>query len=264
MAEQDRWTHDRGRDRHAQEDRFRRGFDEPGRRGDYSAGDRDRPGQGRGHREAYGDYDRSFEHDRGATRAYGAAYGIDEDRYQEGRYDEGGRSDPRYGGRWGGGPAEEPGAQYYSGRYDHSDPHAREQGYSGEQQRRQAYGGGHDRTWMERTGERVAAWFGGGEVERSHGGGHRGRGPKNYTRSDDRIREDINDRLTDDAWLDASEIEVQVAQCEVTLSGTVTRREDRRRAEDLAERVSGVRHVQNDIRVEPTGGQDQAQGAWRP
>ena len=77
---------------------------------------------------------------------------------------------------------------------------------------------------------------------------HRGRGPKNYVRSDDRIREDINDRLSDDAWLDASEIEVKVANCEVTLTGTVETREDKRRAEDLAEQVSGVKHVQNILR----------------
>lgn len=250
MADHDRWTQDRDGGRHAQEDRFRRGFDEYGRRGDYGAGDRDQPAHGRGYREAYGDYDRSFERDRSATQAYGAAYGID-----EGRYDESGQGDPRYGGRWGGGPSDEPGEQRYGGRYGRSEDYARDQGY-GEQRREEGYGGGHDRTWMERTGERVATWFGGGEVERSHGGDHRGRGPKNYTRSDERIREDINDRLTEDPWLDASGIEVQVARCEVTLSGTVSRREDRRRAEDLAEQVSGVRHVQNDIRVDTAGGED--------
>jgi len=81
-------------------------------------------------------------------------------------------------------------------------------------------------------------------------GEHRGRGPKNYTRSDDRIREDVNDRLSDDAWLDATEIEVTVSVCEVTLNGTVNSRDDRRRAEDLAEQVSGVKHVQNNLRVE--------------
>jgi len=91
--------------------------------------------------------------------------------------------------------------------------------------------------------------FGGG----MSGGQHRGRGPKNYTRSDERIREDVNDRLSDDAWLDASEIDVQVDKCEVTLTGTVDSREDRRRAEDLAEQVSGVKHVQNNIRVQQQG-----------
>jgi len=82
-------------------------------------------------------------------------------------------------------------------------------------------------------------------------GEHRGRGPKNYTRSDARIAEDVNDRLSDDSWLDASEIDVKVVSGEVTLAGAVHTREDKRHAEDLAERVSGVKHVQNNLRVEP-------------
>src|SRR3954454_1900986 len=77
----------------------------------------------------------------------------------------------------------------------------------------------------------------------------RGRGPRNYTRSGDRIREDVNDRLTDDWRVDASEIEVIVSGTEVTLSGTVASRDQRRRAEDIAESVSGVTHVQNNLRV---------------
>ncbi|MBJ6124927.1 BON domain-containing protein [Microvirga sp. BT325] len=85
-----------------------------------------------------------------------------------------------------------------------------------------------------------------GEVRR---GEHQGRGPKGYQRSDDRIREDINERLTDDAMLDASEIEVQVQNREATLTGTVRDRNERRRAEDIAESVSGVTHVQNNLRV---------------
>lgn len=88
------------------------------------------------------------------------------------------------------------------------------------------------------------------------GGAHRGRGPKNYTRSDERIREDVNERLSDDPWLDASEIEVQVRSCEVTLAGTVQSRDDKRRTEDLVERVSGVKHVQNNLRVAPHPTQD--------
>jgi osmotically-inducible protein OsmY len=82
---------------------------------------------------------------------------------------------------------------------------------------------------------------------------HRGRGPKGYTRSDDRIREDVCDRLTDDPHIDASEIDVRVAQGEVTLSGTVIDRTAKRYAEDLAERIGGVRHVQNNLRVSPAG-----------
>jgi len=78
---------------------------------------------------------------------------------------------------------------------------------------------------------------------------HRGKGPKGYTRSDDRIREDVCDCLTDDPMLDAGEIEVEVRNGEVTLSGTVSDRLAKRHAEDMIERVSGVRDVQNNIRV---------------
>jgi hypothetical protein len=49
--------------------------------------------------------------------------------------------------------------------------------------------------------------------------------------------------------VDATEIEVTVSDAEVTLTGTVTSREQRRRAEDIAESVSGVTHVQNNLRV---------------
>jgi BON domain len=42
---------------------------------------------------------------------------------------------------------------------------------------------------------------------------------------------------------------VSVVSGEVTLSGTVNSRDQRRRAEDIAESVSGAKHVQNNIRV---------------
>jgi osmotically-inducible protein OsmY len=76
-----------------------------------------------------------------------------------------------------------------------------------------------------------------------------GRGPKGWQRSDDRIREDINERLTDHPDIDASEIEVQVTRGEVTLTGEVGDRDTKRLAEDIAERVSGVRDVHNQVRV---------------
>jgi len=80
-------------------------------------------------------------------------------------------------------------------------------------------------------------------------GAHRGRGPRGYKRSDDRIREEVCDCLTDDDRLDATHIEVAVKDGEVTLSGFTTSREDKRWAESLAERISGVREVQNSIRL---------------
>ena len=94
--------------------------------------------------------------------------------------------------------------------------------------------------WREWRGEPAGA---------SAGGWHVGKGPSGYTRSDERIREDVCDRLTDDPYVDASNIEVAVQGGEVTLAGHVDRREDKRRAEDIAESVLGVRDVQNQIRV---------------
>jgi len=83
------------------------------------------------------------------------------------------------------------------------------------------------------------------------GGGtdHRGRGPRGYRRSDARISEDLHDRLTDDPHLDASAVTVQVSGGEVTLYGNVDSREAKRRAEDIAHSVSGVTHVQNNLRI---------------
>jgi osmotically-inducible protein OsmY len=119
-------------------------------------------------------------------------------------------------------------------------------------------GGREDRNWWDRTSDEVSSWFGDEEAERrrdrdrSMQGLHKGKGPKNYSRSDDRIKEDINDRLSDDPFIDASEIDVTVTNGEVTLSGTVDERSSKRRAEDIAENVSGVKNVENRIRVGTT------------
>lgn len=77
---------------------------------------------------------------------------------------------------------------------------------------------------------------------------HVGRGPKGYRRSDDRIREEACEELTF-AELDASDIDVSVKNGEVTLRGTVERREWKRLAEDLIAVISGVQEVQNQLRV---------------
>jgi osmotically-inducible protein OsmY len=87
---------------------------------------------------------------------------------------------------------------------------------------------------------------------------HRGRGPKDYRRSDERVREDVCERLMEDEWLDASNIEVTVAECEVTLNGSVNSREEKRRAEDLAEQVFAVKDVVNRLRVVSEGGQSES------
>jgi hypothetical protein len=76
-----------------------------------------------------------------------------------------------------------------------------------------------------------------------------GRGPQGYKRSDERITEDVNECLTQNGQLDASQINVSVKDGEVTLTGTGSNRQAKRLAEDLAESCSGVTEVQNQIRV---------------
>lgn len=78
---------------------------------------------------------------------------------------------------------------------------------------------------------------------------HRGQGPRGYQRSDQRIYEDVCERLTEDDRIDASEVDVQVTDGEVTLSGHVRGRNAKRRASDVAEYVRGVKHVYNAIHV---------------
>ena len=112
-----------------------------------------------------------------------------------------------------------------------------------------------DRDWWDKTKDEVSSWFGDDDARRRRRmddvreGEHRGKGPKNYSRSTERIKEDASDRLSDDPLIDASDIEIEVKDNELTLSGTVDTRYEKRRAEDLVESVSGVANVQNNLRV---------------
>jgi len=80
-------------------------------------------------------------------------------------------------------------------------------------------------------------------------GPHTGRGPRGYQRSDQRIADDVNDRLTAHGWIDAADIECKVENGEVLLTGFVDSRAAKRAAEDAAESVNGVRDVHNHLRV---------------
>ncbi|HYP88288.1 MAG TPA: BON domain-containing protein [Polyangiaceae bacterium] len=80
-------------------------------------------------------------------------------------------------------------------------------------------------------------------------GGFSGRGPKGYARSDERIREDVCERLSWNDEIDATDIGVRVENGEVTLEGTAPTRYMKRLAADLAERVPGVSDVHNTVRV---------------
>lgn len=81
-------------------------------------------------------------------------------------------------------------------------------------------------------------------------GGHRGRGPRDYVRSDERIADDLIGRMTDHDRLDATQILVSVEDGVVTLTGEVPERRMKHMAEDLADEVRGVRDIENRIRVD--------------
>jgi len=121
-------------------------------------------------------------------------------------------------------------------------PYARDRGFSG--------GGGQDDYARDRG-------FSGGGSRNDYARdtvdpmpSHRGKGPKNYRRADSRIEEEVNEALTQDHHVDASDIVVSVSNGEVTLTGIVGSREMKRRAEDVAERCAGVRDVFNNLRIQ--------------
>ena len=84
-------------------------------------------------------------------------------------------------------------------------------------------------------------------------GRYAGRGPRGFVRSDERIREDVNDALEVHGDIDATDVSVTVSEREVTLEGIVQDRRTKRLAEDAAASVSGVRDVHNHLRVTPRG-----------
>lgn len=276
MAQNDRWRNDP--ERYGRRDDDRERWRDEDRRQDYGRGGSGDPesGWGRG-----GDYGFEGGGHRGGGPARSGEYRGGSDEVRRGS---------RFGGERGGGygyeggfggygrgePRRASGRGAYGGSDDDRGFYGADQGYgrSGQdsdldaayrelrdrgdgyvgRDRNYGFSGGQDQGFWRAAADEVRSWFGDEDAERrrqrSDEQHHRGRGPRNYARSDERIRDDVNDRLTDDPYVDASEIEVSVQNREVTLSGTVNSRSDKRRAEDVAESVSGVTHVQNNLRVQ--------------
>ncbi|HEX6161071.1 MAG TPA: BON domain-containing protein [Thermoanaerobaculia bacterium] len=140
-------------------------------------------------------------------------------------------------------------------RGGYGDDYARDGGFSG--------GGGHDdytrEDWTPQRwggsgapadlGGRAAAYGGDPASRLLRKMGFRGRGPKNWRRSDERIREEVNERLTHHDGVDATDVDVTVETGEVTLSGHVGSRWEKRIAEDIAESVHGVHDVHNRLAI---------------
>lgn len=140
--------------------------------------------------------------------------------------------------------------QRYTGVSDRDWQNWREAGsnsrydWGGESEREGRFDSERGRTGTGTFGGSSRSGYDGG-----HGGGsyagesgrHAGRGPKGYQRSDDLILKST------------SEVEVQVKNGEVTLTGTVDRREMKRGAEEAAENVSGVKDVHKQLKVQQQG-----------
>jgi hypothetical protein len=74
-------------------------------------------------------------------------------------------------------------------------------------------------------------------------------GGTRFRRSDERLLDEICQRMTDHPDLDATNIEVAVREGEVTLAGSVDDRPSKHLAEQIAEGVRGIRDVHNHLRV---------------
>jgi hypothetical protein len=199
----------------------------------------------RGFRDRYESYERGFGGNDSSQRDYGRG---NEERNQRGF-----------------GPGSDSGSGRGFGGYDRGD-----RGFGGSYgNRERSYGnryGSNEPTYGSdyRSGERsFGGRLGTGESGNDRGYGNtanlgwsgqgwsqnEGRGPKNYRRSDERIREEVCDRLMQ-GRLNAEEVDVQVQDGQVTLSGTVEDRQDKRIIEELAEQILGVKDVQNQLRVQ--------------
>ncbi|MGB7372050.1 BON domain-containing protein [Erythrobacter sp.] len=107
----------------------------------------------------------------------------------------------------------------------------------------------NDRGFFDKAGDEIASWFGDDQAERRRVRDQRGNGPANYKRSNERLLEDACERLTHDNHVDARKINVTAEDNEITLDGTVSSRSQKRAAEDCVHDLSGVKHVQNNLRV---------------
>lgn len=130
---------------------------------------------------------------------------------------------------------------YGEGRYDQG-------GYG-------AYAQGHDYGQSGQQFGQYGGGFYGGYGGQQYPGGMEGRtrtqrrGPKGYKRSDERIRDDICERLMYRDDLDVENVSIEVKEGRVRLDGEVPERRMKHEIEDICDSVFGVQDVENNIRV---------------
>ena len=89
---------------------------------------------------------------------------------------------------------------------------------------------------------------GGGRAEQDNPPRQR-RGPKNYVRSDERIKDEIYERLTREQRIDASDVTIEVEGGTARLYGSVAHRQMMHWIEDIAADCHGVNDVENKLTV---------------
>jgi hypothetical protein len=113
---------------------------------------------------------------------------------------------------------------------------------------REPAGGG----WPEGRGRRFGRggdYAGGESWTWDIQGPYRGSGPEGYRRSDERVHEEVCERLSANGRLDAGRMRVRVDDGEVTLEGQVRDRRSKRLAEAIADTVRGVVDVHNRLTI---------------
>lgn len=132
--------------------------------------------------------------------------------------------------------------------YSRYDPYGEEKPY--EDRSRHGLEGAGRKGWDYDQNRAYGAVYGNYRGSSESARNFTGRGPKNYRRPDERILEDIHRRLEEDSYVDATDIDVVVENGEVVMTGVVVDKGAKRRAEDLAESISGVKNVENRIRIQ--------------
>lgn len=115
----------------------------------------------------------------------------------------------------------------------------------------------NDSSWRSTRGFRTGVErndYGNNELLKEHfGPSYYGKGPKGWKRSDDKIREEVCEALYKDERIDASDVDVNVLDSCVYLKGSVVARDIKRSCEDVAESITGVEDVINELRVRKAG-----------
>jgi hypothetical protein len=136
------------------------------------------------------------------------------------------------------------------------------QGFEPQQSASGMYGG-------QQSGGTWGGQMGGGYGSSTYGGrsGQRSsirRGPKGYERSDERLKEDICERMYTSTECDTSEVSVDVKSGVVTFEGTVEDRRSKYMLEEMVDNVPGVKDVDNRLRIQRGDGSSTQGGGSSP